>query len=74
MSGDEAREAMKRAAPVLCNGFGSIDGRDRLYEYTCITAVILRHVEGQERVSVELQDRCGNSSAIVDAKHVSLKG
>lgn len=74
MSGDEAREAMKRAAPVLCRGFGSIGDGQRLFEYTCITAVILRHVEGQERVSVELQDRCGRSSVIVDAKQVSLKG
>lgn len=73
MSGDEAREAMKRASPVLCNGFGSIDGRERLYEYTCITAVLYRHVDGQERVSVELQDKCGHSSAVVDAKYVSLK-
>ncbi len=74
MSGDEARNAMENASPVLCRGFGSIDGRDRIFEYTCITAVIFRYVDGKERVSVELQDRCGHSTAIVDAKHVSLKG
>lgn len=36
MSGDEAREAMKRAAPVLCRGFGSIGDGQRLFEYTCL--------------------------------------
>ena len=62
MTGEEAKDAMKRAVPVLCKGFGSIDG-----------AVIYRQVDGQERVSVELQDKRSHSSAIVDARHVSLK-